>query len=236
MGMRAKVFRGFARPARLARQMLRLTAMSTTPRYESLTSLMRAYLSGDERALARLFRVLAPRLRPRLAAHLGDTSRVDDLLQLTFVKAHLYRERFQWGEGDPDRAVLRWYLLVAKNVAIDDLRHRARARRRLEQIQLDGLTHAHLAFVGSSERTDAEAELVDDERRAATVARVRDAVASLPKAQREIIELHKLRGLSTVELAKQLRVRPGTLRVRAHRAYRRLAELLGPEPVAAAAA
>lgn len=209
--------------------------MSTTPAFESLASLMRAYLSGDERALARLFRLLAPRLRPRLSGHVRDSSRVDDLLQLTFVKAHVYRERFQWGDGDPDRAVLRWYALVARNVAIDDLRHDARARRRLEQIQLDGLTHAHLAFVGS-ESSDAEAELVDDERRAATVARVRDAVASLPRAQREIIELHKLRGLSTVELARQLRVRPGTLRVRAHRAYRRLAELLGPEPISAAAA
>jgi RNA polymerase sigma-70 factor (ECF subfamily) len=215
--------------------MLRLTRMPTTPRLQSLASLMRAYLAGDERALARLFRALAPRLRPRLSAHVVDASRIDDLLQLTFVKAHQYRERFQWGEGDPDRAVLRWYLLVARNVSIDDLRHRARARRRLEQIQLDGLTHAHLAFVGSSDQGDAEAELVDDERRAATVARVREAVASLPRAQREIIEMHKLRGLSTVELAEQLHVRPGTLRVRAHRAYRRLAELLAPPAVAAAA-
>lgn len=209
--------------------------MPTTPRFESLASLMRGYLAGDERALTRLFRVLTPRLRPRLSSHVSDPSRVDDLLQLTFVKAHQYRARFQWGEGDPDRAVLRWYLLVARNVSIDDLRHRARARRRLEQIKLDGLTHAHLAFVGASDHTDAEAELVDDELRAATVARVREAVASLPRAQRQIIELHKLRGLSTVELARQLHVRPGTLRVRAHRAYRRLAELLGPAPVAAAA-
>lgn len=209
--------------------------MPITTRTETLGSLMEQYLDGDERALTRLFRALAPRLRSRLSLHMPDPSRVDDLLQLTFVKAHQYRDRFQWGEGDPDRAVLRWYLLVARNVSIDDLRHRVRARRRLEQVQLDGLTHAHLAFVAQPGHADAEAELVDDERRAATVARVREAVAALPRCQREIIELHKLAGLSTIELAERLHVRPGTLRVRAHRAYRRLAELLGPTEVAAAA-
>jgi len=209
--------------------------MQTTMRTQSLASLMRHYLAGNERALARLFRSLAPRLRSRLAMHVSDPSRVDDLLQLTFVKAHQYRDRFQWGDGDPDRAVLRWYALVARNVSIDDLRHRVRARRRLERVQLDGLTDLGSAFVAAPGHSDAEDELVDDEQRAATVARVREAVAALPRAQREIIELHKLRGLSTVELARRLHVRPGTLRVRAHRAYRRLAELLAPEPAVAAA-
>lgn len=164
----------------------------------------------------------------------ADHSRLDDLVQLTFVKAHHYRDRFHWGEGDRDRAVLRWYMLVAKNVAIDDLRRRVRARRRLEQLRLDGMTHAHLAYVPEPRFANVEEELLAHERRDATAQRVRTAVELLPRAQRQIIELHRLEEISTIELAEKLDVRPGTLRVRAHRAYRRLAEVLGA-PVAAAA-
>ncbi len=203
---------------------------------ESLADLMDRYLVGDERALAGMYVILAPRLKARLRGQLSDRSRLEDLVQLTFVKAHHYRDRFQWGDGDRSRAVLRWYMLVAKNVAIDDLRQRVRARRRLEQVQRDGLTHAHLAYVPEPKFANAEDAIVDRERREEMAERVRAAVRTLPPAQRQIIELHRLAGLSTLEIADRLHVRPGTLRVRAHRAYRRLAEVLGaPEQVAIAA-
>lgn len=209
---------------------------SRASEFESLPHLMDRYLAGDERALAGVYALLAPRLKARLRGHLADRSRLDDLVQLTFVKAHHYRDRFRWGEGDRTRAVIRWYMLVAKNVAIDDLRQRVRARRRLEQVQRDGLTHAHLAYVPEPRFANAEDEIVDRERRAETAERVRAAVRTLPPAQRQIIELHRLRGMSTLEIADKLHVRPGTLRVRAHRAYRRLAQVLGGSEYVAAAA
>jgi RNA polymerase sigma-70 factor (ECF subfamily) len=204
---------------------------------DTLADLMHRYLDGDERALGRIYARVAPRLRVRLGRQINERAQVDDLVQLTFVKAHHYRDRFQWGDGDPSRAVIRWYMLVAKNVAIDDLRRRVRARRRLLQVQQDGLTHAHLAYVPQPRFANAEDAMVDRESRCATAHAVREAVRSLPPAQRQIIELHRLAGMSTIEIAEKLQVRPGTLRVRAHRAYRRLAEVLGEsaDPTAAAA-
>jgi RNA polymerase sigma-70 factor (ECF subfamily) len=57
---------------------------------------------------------------------------------------------------------------------------------------------------------------------------VRDAIARLPAGQREVVELHKLRGMSMAEVAERLRLREGAVRVRAHRAYKALARLLAP--------
>jgi RNA polymerase sigma-70 factor (ECF subfamily) len=69
----------------------------------------------------------------------------------------------------------------------------------------------------------------------ATRQRVREAIDQLPPGQREVVRLHKLRGLSMGEIAERLEVRPGALRVRAHRAYKTLANLLsGLQPSSAA--
>jgi DNA-directed RNA polymerase specialized sigma24 family protein len=54
---------------------------------------------------------------------------------------------------------------------------------------------------------------------------------------RQVVELNKLRGVPIEDIAADLDVRPGTLRVRAHRAYRRLAAaLIGFDTTAAEAA
>ena len=58
--------------------------------------------------------------------------------------------------------------------------------------------------------------------------RVHAALAGLPAAQREIVEMHKLAGLSMAEIATRLQIREGAVRVRAHRAYKALARALGP--------
>ena len=58
--------------------------------------------------------------------------------------------------------------------------------------------------------------------------RVREAIEQLPPGQREVVKLHKLRGMSMADIGQRLGVRPGALRVRAHRAYKALAGILVP--------
>ena len=72
-------------------------------------------------------------------------------------------------------------------------------------------------------------ELADERARS-----VRSAIDQLPKSQRDVVTLHKLRGLGMSEIADRLGVRSGALRVRAHRAYKALARLLSPAPAAVA--
>lgn len=195
-----------------------------------LYELMDRYGDGDPRAFGALHRRLGPRLRGFLMKLVRDEATVDDLLQLTFLKAHLARERFQLQGGDPDGAVQGWYFAIARNVALDHLRQRGRRDKR--QVNLhrneDGSTHELPDGMDSLEDMITSQERADE-----IVEQVRSAIARLPPGQREVVEMHKLRGMSMAEVAERLDIREGAARVRAHRGYKALARMLGSSaPVA----
>lgn len=188
-----------------------------------LLALMDRYVDGDPRAFAELHVQLGPRLRGFLLKLVRDEATVDDLLQLTFLKAHLARDRFVVHGSDPDGAVQAWYFAIARNVALDHLRSRARHDRRRVELERDEGPDLELADTRATIEQDAtERELAN-----AVIDQVREAIAQLPEGQREVVELHKLRGLSMAEVAERLQIREGAARVRAHRGYKALARLLG---------
>jgi RNA polymerase sigma-70 factor (ECF subfamily) len=55
------------------------------------------------------------------------------------------------------------------------------------------------------------------------------ALEQLPAVQREAVLLLKVEGLSVVEAATRARTTPGALKLRAHRGYKLLRDLLGRE-------
>jgi RNA polymerase sigma-70 factor (ECF subfamily) len=186
---------------------------------------MERYVDGDHRSFATLYHRLVPRIRTRLSHLVRNPARVEDLTQLTFMRAHQARERFASTDGgNPDRAVEAWYLAIARNVALDHLRHTYRRDQRHAKLaargQIEGMGVP--SATATPEEAELEREAIDAERR-----RVRAAIEQLPPGQREVVQLHKLRGLSMAEISERLAVRPGALRVRAHRAYKALAGLLG---------
>ena len=66
---------------------------------------MEAYVDGDEQAFERLHGALQPRLRSRLSRLVRDPAVVDDLVQLTFLRAHAARDRlrpFHWPVEFPE--------------------------------------------------------------------------------------------------------------------------------------
>lgn len=185
---------------------------------------MDRYIDGDPRAFTRVHALLEPRLRGFLMKLLKDEATVDDVLQLTFLKAHLARDRFVLQGGDPDGSVQGWYFAIARNVALDHLRKRGRRERRRVDLQRnpDGREHELPAEEASIEDAIAEHERAEE-----IVEQVREAIARLPRGQREVVELHKLRGMTMAEVAERLEIREGAARVRAHRGYKALARMLG---------
>jgi RNA polymerase sigma-70 factor (ECF subfamily) len=190
---------------------------------KGLYLLMDRYVDGDSRAFTALHEQLGPRLRGFLTKLVRDEATVDDLLQLTFLKAHLARERFCVLGGDADGAVQGWYFAIARNVALDHLRQRGRQDRRRVDLSRDEGRELEL---GDGEPALDE-RIAAIEQGEAIVEQVRYAIAQLPTNQREVVELHKLRGLSMAEVAARLQIREGAARVRAHRGYKALARLLG---------
>lgn len=195
------------------------------PELVGLHELMGRYVDGDPSSFSRLDVRLRPRLRGLLLKLVRDEAAVDDLVQLTLLKAHLARDRFALQGGDPDGAVQAWYFAIGRNVAMDFLRERYRGERRRVEPGSPDQGVAELPDAGPDpealgERAEHEAEIVE---------RVREAIARLPEGQREVVELHKLRGMTMAEVAERLQVREGAVRVRAHRAYKTLARLLAPK-------
>lgn len=198
-----------------------------------LHRLMESYIDGDNHAFMQLHAALEPRLRGRLSRLVRDVAVVDDLVQLTFLRAHAARDRFASLPERADRAVEGWYLAIARNVALDHLRHSYRRDRRHETLIAKG----DVSGMGVPEaEPNAEEVQMTKESGDEVARRVRAAIEQLPPGQREVVKLHKLRGMSMADIAQRLGVRPGALRVRAHRAYKALAHILLPVDAAASPA
>lgn len=167
--------------------------------------------SEDADALAA---VLAERftLRLRLFAlrRLRDAAAAEDTVQeaLREVLKALRAGRIANTEALPGFA-----FQTAKNLCMHHGRSAGRRQRAL--LEFSRLSRA--------DTEDPLLVLVQEERRAA----VREALARLEKDDRELLALSFEEGLDAVEIGRRLGAAPGAVRVRKHRALRKLAALLG---------
>lgn len=176
-------------------------------------TLMLAFLDGEARAFEQLFRLISPRVAAALRHMCGDARLAEDLTQTVFMK--LYRARAGYQRG---MHVMPWVFAIARNTYLD---HRRRARRRPESLSAGGMLPEPEPLGEGGDPGTAEAE----EDRA-----LRDVLQRLPPAQREVLILLKVQGLSLAEAAALCGTSPASIKMRAHRAYRRLrAELAKSE-------
>jgi RNA polymerase sigma-70 factor (ECF subfamily) len=132
----------------------------------------------------------------------SSREQADDLLQDTWLRIHRVRHTYRPGEP-----VLPWIYAIARRVRVDGYR---RSRR----ITL------HEATMHVLPERPAEGET-----RSALPA-FETLVASLPDAQREVITMLKVGGLSLEEVARATSSTVGAVKQKAHRAYERLRKLL----------
>lgn len=157
----------------------------------------------DSAAFDALFRECVSDVHGYLISLLGDRSVAEDLTALAFERLYRSRLRLDRRRGSP-RA---WLFSIARNAALDELRQ----RRRRSSFDLG----ENLA----DERASGDA-LGDVERRAT----VRDALASLPLRERELVLLKFHGQLSNSELARALGISESNAGTRLHRALTRLRE------------
>ena len=162
---------------------------------------MLRFCDGDTRAFDALFARHAAPVRGYLHRVTGSRASADDLTQTTFLSVVKARGRFE-----REAAFKPWLYAIATNAARD--LHR---RRRPEQLAAE------------PEVTETVEPAVRD---AGLERHVRDALVRLPEAQRSAIVMHRFEGLSFAEIAVALGVSEGAVKVRAHRGYQRLRELL----------
>ena len=139
---------------------------------------------------------------------LGDPGRAEDAVQDAFVNVWNRAASF-----DAQRGSLRaWLLTSVKNRSIDYLRGRGRREREERELEPD------VAYAQSP--SDPWREVALSLERTA----VRDALASLPAEQRQVVELAYFGGYTHVEIADMARVPLGTVKGRMRLAL----EKMGP--------
>ncbi len=168
-------------------------------------ALMTAYVAGDPAAFRTLFERYAPLVLGVLRRGGLREDDARDVLQQAFL--HVHRARADW---DPARAVRPWIMTIALNC------RRELARRHVRRPEQE---LAHEPAV--ADRTGRPLETGEE------VERLRSALGLLPTAQREVIELHWFAGLPFAQVATSVGASVSAVKVRAHRGYERLRELLG---------
>ena len=169
---------------------------------------MARYAAGDEAAFAAVYDELAPRLFGYLVRQTRDASRAEDIVQQTFLQMHRARGTFL-----PGAEVLPWSFAIARRLMIDGFR---RGRR---EVLEDGEPR------DDRPAPDAAADDLVQAQEVAT--RIRRELGKLPETQRVAFELVKQEGLSLAEAAQVLGTTVSAVKLRAHRAYEALREVLG---------
>ena len=163
---------------------------------------MERYQQADPEAPAALVGALSPALLRFFKSQVPSREQADDLLQETWLRIHRVRHTYRPGEP-----VLPWVYAIARRVRVDGYR---RSRRiTAYEIAMEILPEPRLRAEPRNRLPEFEA-----------------LIAPLPEAQREVVTMLKVGGLSLEEVACATSCTVGAVKQKAHRAYKRLRELL----------
>jgi RNA polymerase sigma factor (sigma-70 family) len=157
---------------------------------------------GDTAAYEQLLNELGPVLLGYVRKRVFNADMVPDVYQEVLLTFHKARHSYE-----PDRPFGPWLFTVARNSMLDAL---AKNRRFVER----EIAMEELPETGTVELDGSLSDELDQ------------ALKALPPFNRQAIELLKLRGLSLEEAAVELKITVSALKVRAHRGYRQLREIL----------
>lgn len=203
-----------------------------------LESILDKAARGDQAAWRHIVEAYTPRVFGLIRARCHDVELTEELTQSVFctVAAKLGQGPvISQNNGDAQAGEAAslgyveqgkfeaWLFRIAINRLRDEMRRRKRHAVSMESEHLDVLGTA-----GTSTRTAAGSAGTheDEPERDEALAAMRDAIASLPDADREIIELRHLAGLGFRQIADMLDQPLGTVLARQHRALKKLRQML----------
>ena len=171
---------------------------------------MAAAQRGDAEVYAKLLEELLPFVRGIVRSRLRDDAAVEDVAQEVLIRIHTARHTYR-----AERPLLPWVNTITRNAVIDQARRRSRALARSSDVE--------------PESVPVEAPPLPENDRLSP--RLERALRDLPPAQREAVWLLKVEELTVKEAAQRVGTSPGALKLRAHRGYQALRDLLGRESV-----
>lgn len=165
---------------------------------------MAAAQNGDGAAYARLLREILPFLRVLVRRRCREPDRCEDIVQDVLLTLHRVRHTY-----DPARPFTPWLAAICDRRSIDALRKRVRMGAHETRDE-----RAYETFADPAANKDLEA---GDAAQALAA-----MVAALPPAQREALELVKVKEMSLAEASAVSGQSVGALKVSVHRAIKAL--------------
>jgi len=163
---------------------------------------MERYQQADPEAPASLVGALSPALLRFFKSQVASREQADDLLQETWLRIHRVRHTYRPGEP-----VLPWVYAIARRVRVDGYRRTRRITA--HETAMEILPEPRFRAEPRDRLPEFEA-----------------LIAPLPGAQREVVTMLKVGGLSLEEVACATSCTVGAVKQKAHRAYKRLRKLL----------
>jgi len=155
--------------------------------------LLQQIAEGNETAFRKLFTIYVPFLQPTLRSIVKDADASDDIIQETFIRIWLYRDKLPAIENPRS-----WVIRIAYNCAFNYLRNRQTHDKAVRLLSL------------SDHRTDAGP---DDVIAFNTLSKlVNTAVSNLPPQQNKIYRLNREHGMSIDKIATHMELSPQTVK------------------------
>ena len=167
---------------------------------ENLERLMALYQQGDLDAANALIQSVSPKLYRFLSAQAVSRVEADDLLQETWLRIHKVRHTYRVGEP-----AIAWFYAIARHVRVDH--YRKAIRTTLREQDLQNVPEPAARAPAQSDRLEA-------------------LLAPLSPREREVVEMLKVEGLSLEEVARATSSTVGSVKQKAHRAYKKLREAI----------
>lgn len=177
---------------------------------ERIRQLLCAAQEGDRCAYDEFLREIIPVITSTVSNRLGRMSKDDgdDITQDILLSIHSVLATY-----DPDRPVYPWLFAIIRHRIIDAARRSGRVRD--QEIQSDA--YPEEAFYAAIPATD---EMYLDR------GSLRSAIERLPAAQRQAIEVLRLKEMSLKEASVATNMSPAALKVAVHRGLKSLRKIM----------
>jgi RNA polymerase sigma-70 factor, ECF subfamily len=186
--------------------------METARQDDQEVEWVRRIQRGDGEAYAPLVERYQRRLFSLVYRTVGRREEVEELVQEIFVKAFLAAPKYNF-----DASFGTWLMRIAINHCYDHLRRR-RASRLTYFSEISADSEQALEASAESQTTGGERLEADVESRELA----QKLLERAPPQDRVILSLKELEDLSVEEIAELLKLRPSTVKVRLHRARKRM--------------
>jgi len=173
---------------------------------------------GDNAAIEAIIAQYSDRLYRYFYRATGSRHDAEDLLQDLWVRLVVAMRVYRH-----DGRFEAWLFRLAGNLAKNHARDTAQATQMgVATEDEQGDRFSQLPAHGESD----PATLIEQ---AEQIDQLRQALAELPEAQREVLTLHYFEQLTFEQIAERLDIQPGTAKMRAHRGMKRLRALMGAD-------